>query len=775
MRIHKITIRRFAGIKDLELSLSDNFTLLYGRNESGKSTVLAFIRAMFYGLGRQNKNPEKNARLRFTPWNSSDLMQGSILFSLQDEEFNLERTFGKTKADDRVRLWNHSSYQDVLLKNPDAPGEELFSLTEREFLVSSLVASPRTRFNQQNLDEKIVHISDSGDEHFSIEDLIYALEREEKELTAGPKGGALGEAQKIEEEWEKRLSRALERDRTKSEIESRVNILENRLEEVEKKLSYIDLLEEKDYWHGVLTRWQSYIKKRDSFFQSHEEEPVYSNKVKQVPVVELNALSEKSAEIKQMKHLLEKQEASLQANLEKERQLSLDLHKKRQLLVKISSEQKEFLARPADAIHEQSGKKGSAYLPLFPLGLSLLATLVLLFLMFTEKISKHVLLYFLAFLLPIGGFLFYKNLSSKAEEERKKRFSRRMKMRQQLSQLDEDKKKCLWYIDMLQTNISELVEDTRRQKSAFHSLEKEYIQAQKSLARQLKPWYQTLPDNTEPSDLVDELCDFSLEAKKRDFWIKKYLSPQENEEISNLETESVKAKERLADLAEKIKSFPEEYAKIREKELLRKRQIDLHKELAIEHVELKNSHQNSDDTACLEKEWRVSKNTCQALEEEILSNKLAQAILALSSESYKVKSRPELHTRANNWLAILSAGKYEKMQISTDWTIRLANHEEDVYHHDSFYSSGTRDLIFLSLRLAIGDMLNRNDQGSIPLLLDDSFVLLDAERVKIAIDALISYSKESGRQILLCSSDEAIKEYAQTLPVQVLELSPLVL
>ncbi len=771
MKIHKIVIRRFAGIKDLELSLTDNFILLFGQNESGKSTILAFIRAMFYGLGRQNKNPEKNARLRFTPWNSSELMQGSIRFSLQDEEFSLERSFGKTKADDRVRLWNHSSYQDVLLKNPDAPGEELFSLTEREFLVSSLVASPRTRLNQQNLEEKIVHISDSGDEHFSIEDLNYALEREEKELAAGPKGGALAEALKREEECEGRLSRALQRDRTKLEIESRINILENHLEEVEKKLSYIDLLEESDYWHGVLTRWNAYIKKRDSFFQSHEEESGHSNKLKQVPVVELNALSDKSAGIKQMKKLLEKQEANLQVNLEKERQLSLDLHKKRQALVKISSEQKKFLAGPADPRHEQPEEKGSAYLSLFPLGLSLLATLFLLFFMFTGKISQHVLLYFLALLLPLGGFLLYKKLSSKAEEERKKRFSRRMKMRQHLAQLDEDKKKCRWHIDMLQTNIAELVEDTRRQKSAFQSLEKEYMQAQKSLARQLRPWYQKLPDNIEPSDLVDDLRDFSLEAKKRDFWFQKYLSPQENDEISNLEIESMKAKDRLADLAEKMNRFPEEYAKIKEKDLLRKRQIDLHKELAIEQVELKILHQNTDDTACLEKEWQASKKACEALEEEILSNKLAQALLAISSESYKVKSRPELHTRANNWLAILSAGKYEKMQISTDWTIRLANHEEEVYHHDSFYSSGTRDLIFLSLRLAIGDMLNRNEQGLIPLLLDDSFVFLDAEHVKIAIDALVSYSKESGRQILLCSSDDAIKNYVKALPVQVLELS----
>ena len=62
MTINKIYIREFGALKDFCAELSDGINLFYGANESGKSTVLAFIRFILFGL--PPKRGEDAARIR---------------------------------------------------------------------------------------------------------------------------------------------------------------------------------------------------------------------------------------------------------------------------------------------------------------------------------------------------------------------------------------------------------------------------------------------------------------------------------------------------------------------------------------------------------------------------------------------------------------------------------------------------------------------------------------------------------------------------------------
>ncbi|WP_151736089.1 AAA family ATPase [Paenibacillus tengchongensis] len=55
MKIQQLKIGGFGRLHNRELSLGEGVTVLYGRNEAGKSTTLQFIRAMLYGIpGRAN-------------------------------------------------------------------------------------------------------------------------------------------------------------------------------------------------------------------------------------------------------------------------------------------------------------------------------------------------------------------------------------------------------------------------------------------------------------------------------------------------------------------------------------------------------------------------------------------------------------------------------------------------------------------------------------------------------------------------------------------------
>ena len=50
MKIIEINIKSFGKLRDFVLKPGDGVNIIYGRNEAGKSTIMAFIKAIFYGL-----------------------------------------------------------------------------------------------------------------------------------------------------------------------------------------------------------------------------------------------------------------------------------------------------------------------------------------------------------------------------------------------------------------------------------------------------------------------------------------------------------------------------------------------------------------------------------------------------------------------------------------------------------------------------------------------------------------------------------------------------
>ena len=57
MRINKLSIASFGRINSGEYELKNGLNVIYGPNESGKSTILSFIRFMLFGCqGRRSVN-----------------------------------------------------------------------------------------------------------------------------------------------------------------------------------------------------------------------------------------------------------------------------------------------------------------------------------------------------------------------------------------------------------------------------------------------------------------------------------------------------------------------------------------------------------------------------------------------------------------------------------------------------------------------------------------------------------------------------------------------
>lgn len=81
MKIVRIKVDSFGKLKDLDLQFDSHFNIVYGRNESGKSTLHSFIRSMILGI-------EKNDN-RYLPWGNEKRFGGSLY--LEDDDGNEQK------------------------------------------------------------------------------------------------------------------------------------------------------------------------------------------------------------------------------------------------------------------------------------------------------------------------------------------------------------------------------------------------------------------------------------------------------------------------------------------------------------------------------------------------------------------------------------------------------------------------------------------------------------------------------------------------------------
>ena len=97
MIIKRFIIQNFGKIHDQTFTLSPGINVLYGENESGKTTIHTFIKSMFYGIRRQRgKAAQNDTYSTYEPWDNPAVYGGSLWFESQGQNFRLSRNFYKS-------------------------------------------------------------------------------------------------------------------------------------------------------------------------------------------------------------------------------------------------------------------------------------------------------------------------------------------------------------------------------------------------------------------------------------------------------------------------------------------------------------------------------------------------------------------------------------------------------------------------------------------------------------------------------------------------------
>ena len=114
MIIKRVTIKSFGKIHDKTLNLSPGINVLYGENESGKTTVHTFIKSMLYGIQRQRGKAARNdVYTTYEPWENPASYGGILWFLCGGKRFRLTRNFHKTSISSELLCENDGELLDV--------------------------------------------------------------------------------------------------------------------------------------------------------------------------------------------------------------------------------------------------------------------------------------------------------------------------------------------------------------------------------------------------------------------------------------------------------------------------------------------------------------------------------------------------------------------------------------------------------------------------------------------------------------------------------------
>lgn len=195
MRIDRVEIDGFGKLNNCSYDFSDGLNLIYGENESGKSTLCEFILAMFYGLPNDTKraNDDMSARKKYRPWNN-EKFGGRLYFTGDDgKKFVIERFFRATKRSDKATLRSADTWEEM--NDAECVGENLFGLSREAFLKTLYVKSfgaDNLKSDDGEIMSRLSNLETSGNEDISYSKILNSMEKEIYSLkTKTAKGGKI--------------------------------------------------------------------------------------------------------------------------------------------------------------------------------------------------------------------------------------------------------------------------------------------------------------------------------------------------------------------------------------------------------------------------------------------------------------------------------------------------------------------------------------------------------------------------------------------------------
>ena len=185
MKIKRIEINSFGKLKNKQLDLKEGINVIYGKNESGKSTLLNFIVDSLYGIAKTKNGKEISDYEKYTPWSGEDF-SGNLEYELDNKnKYKIVRDFKKKNP----KIYNENMQEISKEFNIDkTKGNEFFyeqTKVDEELFLSTVVVNQnevKLQPKDQNiLIQKLANLVGTGDDNVSYKRAIDRINRRQLE------------------------------------------------------------------------------------------------------------------------------------------------------------------------------------------------------------------------------------------------------------------------------------------------------------------------------------------------------------------------------------------------------------------------------------------------------------------------------------------------------------------------------------------------------------------------------------------------------------------
>lgn len=181
MKINKLKINSYGKLRNKEIEFKDNINIVYGKNESGKSTLLKFIQNSFYGISKNKKGKEYSDFDKYSPW-AEEEFSGKLEYELDNnEKYEIYRDFKKKNP----KIFNEKKEDISKEFNIDkTKGNEFFTeqtKIDEDLFLSTILSNQQEvkleKSEQNILIQKIANLVGTGEDNVSYKRAIDRINR----------------------------------------------------------------------------------------------------------------------------------------------------------------------------------------------------------------------------------------------------------------------------------------------------------------------------------------------------------------------------------------------------------------------------------------------------------------------------------------------------------------------------------------------------------------------------------------------------------------------
>ena len=784
MKIHSIRIDGFGKLGDYTADFSDGIHCVRRENEFGKSTILAFIRAMFYGFPkRANKARDVRnfSRGKYSPWKAGGY-GGTLTFSHKGRTYRIERRFSGSRSEDRVVLRDErtGAAEDT---GDQEIGEYLFGLGEAEFVNTFFVGQLEIRLNEEGRETKSVadrlaNLATDGSEFYSFDKADKNLKEAVTDLLAARGGGLIRGLEKEQEELAQRL-------RDSEDDFLRIEEIVGQMDEKTKEADQLD----KDELFPLSKRRADQtadVDRRRKVLSDLESDRIRATERTRA----LQEMIRKQLEYERSEKERREKRAARIRNLQQEAaELDRNRDERTAEWIRIRNETEEWTAgyeakipelqethrtaveevvrvrEEADRLEKEgarfSGEAIEADAARFrqSIRIPILITLVLFAVavigpIFAAVFRTPVLNLLSIVLLPAAIPLSYAVV----------RFMRR---RATNARVAEERAEYERVLRQVRQELSEAIlkeRDTETEYDRFSERSRSETLARETKRGFIEERLETIKSNTRK---IREEAESLLNEEKREALDEERLKTESqgpNGEKKDPNVEHREIKEHLVELEVQIKAASESLKQAEaEEERLKKDEERIRSE--IERLRQEASRLSGiaesltsecSDPSEIEEKIRATVERIARAAEYHRTLLLATEVMAEASKEMESRFAPRVNEIAGRYLARLSGDRYAALRFDRGFKVEISDRQDGMYYEADYFSAGTVDQVYLALRLAIADLID-DSEDKLPILLDDALVQYDDERAERAVSLLRELSAE--RQIIMFTCHKSIEAH----------------